>query len=89
MGIILFSVQAVNSDSSRIAHHAPVIQMIKKTIQLFRKKVHKRSDDRAAVDTWGGLIMVYRTHHQPISNIEMNPIRRPKIVCSLKLIKAA
>jgi hypothetical protein len=35
-GVVSFSTPAVNNDASRIVHHVPVIQTVKKMIQLFR-----------------------------------------------------
>jgi hypothetical protein len=37
-GVISFTASAVKTDASRIVHHAPVIQTIKKMIQLFRER---------------------------------------------------
>jgi hypothetical protein len=31
----------------------------------FQRKVHRRHDGCAAVDTYYGLVNVYQTHHQP------------------------
>jgi hypothetical protein len=49
----------------RIVHRELVIQAVKQIVQLFRKKVHKRCDGRATLDTCCRLINVYQTHHQP------------------------
>jgi hypothetical protein len=37
-GVVSFSAPTVNSNASRIVHHALVIQTVKKMIQLFRER---------------------------------------------------
>jgi hypothetical protein len=38
MGVISVPAPAINSDVSRIVHHALVIQTVKQNVQLLRKK---------------------------------------------------
>jgi hypothetical protein len=49
-GAILDPVHPLKCIVSRTVHRAPIIQMIKQTIQLLEKGTH-RCDDRAAIDT--------------------------------------
>jgi hypothetical protein len=64
MGIILFLVLVINSDTLRTVRRAPVIQAVKQTVQLPRKNT-QRHDDRTTFDTYCGLIKGCTTYHQP------------------------
>jgi hypothetical protein len=57
MGAISFPALAINSDASSTVHRAPVIQVVKQTVQLPRKSTHRRGNS-AASDTRCGLVKV-------------------------------
>jgi hypothetical protein len=57
MGAISFPVLAINSDTSRTMRHAPVIHVVKQTVQLPKKGTQRR-DNCIAFNTCCRLVKV-------------------------------